>query len=203
MEITTCFASHDERRQEMPGDSIIPRPMATITHAITIKAPPERVWPWLAQMGAGRGGWYSYDFIDNGGNPSAISILLQYQKVACGDVFPAIPGATDAFIVAVVEQPWNLVLTVPKKDGGNLVSWDFLLKPLDQGYTRLIVRGRISPQWLERTEVKASPNSPILIERIYGVLARIPRPLVLSVARFGHRLMEARMLRSIKRRAEE
>ncbi|UCC38559.1 MAG: hypothetical protein JSV96_12080 [Candidatus Aminicenantes bacterium] len=187
----------------MPGDSIIPRPMAAITHAIKIKAPPERVWPWLAQMGAGRGGWYSYDFIDNGGNPSAISILLQYQKVACGDVFPAIPGATDAFIAAVVEQPWNLVLTVPKKDGGNLVSWDFLLKPLDQGYTRLIVRARISPHWLERTENDASPDSLVLIERIYGVLAKIPRPLLLSVAGFGHRIMEARMLRGIKRRAEE
>ena len=203
MEFTTCFASHDERRREMPGDSIIPRPMATFTHAITIKAPPERIWPWLAQMGAGRGGWYSYDFIDNGGNPSAISILPQFQKVACGDVFPAIPGATDAFIVAVVEQPWNLVLTVPKEDGGNLVSWDFLLKPLNQGYTRLIVRAKISPQWLERTEDNASPNNPVLIERLYGVLARIPKPLILSVAGFGHRLMEARMLRGIKRRAEK
>jgi len=187
----------------MPGDSIIPRPMATITHAITIRASPEHVWPWLAQMGAGRAGWYSYDFIDNGGNPSAISILPQYQKVACGDVFSAIPGATDAFIVTVVEQPWNLVLTVPKKDGGNIVSWDFLLKPLYQEYTRLIVRARISPQWLERTEDNASPDSPILIERIYGVLAKIPQPLLLGVARFGHRLMEARMLRGIKRRAEE
>ncbi len=83
MEFTTCFASQEERQREMPGDSIIQRPMAIITHAITIKALPERVWPWLAQMGAGRGGWYSYDFIDNGGHPSAISILLQFQKVAC------------------------------------------------------------------------------------------------------------------------
>jgi len=94
MEIITCFASPHERRREMPGDSIIPRPMASITHAITIKAPPELVWPWLVQMGAGRGGWYSYDFIDNGGNPSAISILPKYQEVACGDVFPATPGVT-------------------------------------------------------------------------------------------------------------
>jgi hypothetical protein len=203
MELTTCFASHDERQREMPGDSIIPRPMASITHAITIKAPPERVWPWLAQMGAGRAGWYSYGFIDNGGNPSAVSILPKYQEVACGDVFPAIPGATDAFIVAVVEEPWNLILTVPKKDGGNLVSWDFLLKPLDQGHTRLIVRARISPKWLERTEDNTSTNSPILIERIYGMLARIPRPLILSIAKFGHRLMEARMLRGIKRRIEK
>jgi hypothetical protein len=203
MEINTCFASHDERRREMPGDSIIPRPMATFTHAITIKAPPVRVWPWLAQMGAGRGGWYSYDFIDNRGSSSAISILPQFQQVACGSVFPAIPGATDAFIVAAVEPPWNLVLTVPKKGGGNIVSWDFLLKLLDQEYTRLIVRARISPQWLERTEDNVSPNGPVLIERLYGVLAKMPQPLLLSVAGFGHRLMEARMLRGIKRRAEE
>jgi uncharacterized protein YndB with AHSA1/START domain len=187
----------------MPGDSIISQPMATFTHAITIKAPPERVWPWLVQLGAGRGGWYSYDFIDNGGNPSAISILPQFQKVVCGDVFPAIPGATDAFIVSVVEQPRNLVLTVPKEDSGNLVSWDFLLKPLDQGCTRLVVRARISPQWLERKVDSASPDGPVLIERLYDVLAKIPKPILLSIAGFGHRLMEARMLRGIKRRAEK
>lgn len=84
---------------------------------------------------------------------------------------------------------------------GTLVSWDFLLKPLDQGHTRLIVRARVSSQWLERAEDKDSPDGPTFIERIYGLLARIPKPIMLGIARLGHRLMESRMLRGIKRRA--
>jgi hypothetical protein len=67
-------ASRAERRRALPGDSLVPDPMFTTTQAVTIGAPPERVWPWLAQMGAGRGGWYSWDRIDNGSHPSANSI---------------------------------------------------------------------------------------------------------------------------------
>jgi hypothetical protein len=56
-----CTASSSERRQAMPADDIIAEPIAVLTNAITIDVPPERVWPWLAQLGAGRAGWYSYD----------------------------------------------------------------------------------------------------------------------------------------------
>ena len=49
----------------------MPQPLGVITHAITIDAPPEAVWPWLVQLGSGRAGWYAYDHIDNGGRPSA------------------------------------------------------------------------------------------------------------------------------------
>lgn len=178
--------------------------MGVVTHAITINASPARVWPWLAQMGAGRAGWYSYDWIDNGGDPSANVILAAYQHVAPGDILPATPGMTDAFRVAAVSPPRDLVLTVPEPNGGNQVSWEFLLQQLDQGNTRLIVRGRISHRWpgsiLERAR---PPGRLILIERIYETLVRTPRPLMLLAAGFGHYMMQARMLRGIKRRAEE
>ncbi len=71
---STCLASHEEKQRAMPADSLVLAPKGIVTHAITINAPPERVGPWLAQMGAGRAGWYSYDWIDNGGHPSASSI---------------------------------------------------------------------------------------------------------------------------------
>jgi hypothetical protein len=203
MRIETYLASKQEQHRAMPADSLVSDPIGTVTHAITIYTPLESVWPWLAQMGGGRAGWYSYDRIDNGGHPSAESILTEYQQIAPGDVLPAIPGATDAFRVAEVEVPRHLVLTVPDASGGIQVSWEFLLQPLDQGYTRLIVRGRISPRWPAPTQAQStSSRDPILIERIYAILERTPKPLLLAAAGFGHYLMEARMLRGIKRRAE-
>jgi len=203
MRIETCKASKQEQHLAMPADSLISDPIGNVTHAVTINAPVESVWPWLAQMGAGRAGWYSFDRIDNGGHLSAESILANCQQIGPGDVLPAIPGATDAFVVAQVETPHHLVLTVPDASGGIQVSWEFLLQPVDQGCTRLIVRGRISPRWPAPTEARtASSRGPILIERIYAVLERIPKPLMLAAAGVGHYIMEARMLRGIKRRAE-
>src|SRR5262247_3317814 len=112
MALPTCVATAFELRRPLPVDALVPDPIFASTQAITIDAPPEHVWPWIAQMGAGRAGWYSWDAIDNGGTPSATSILSAFQAVASGDVMPAIPGATDAFVVAAVDPPRDLVLTV-------------------------------------------------------------------------------------------
>jgi len=203
MSFTVCLASPEEKRRIMPADFLVPAPMGVVTHAVTINAAPENVWPWLAQMGAGRAGWYSYDWIDNGGHPSANAILPAYQHVAPGDILPATPGMTDVFRVASASPPHDLVLTVPEANGGNQVSWEFLLQPLDQGRTRLIVRGRISHRWPGSIHERSrAPGRLILIERIYQILARTPRPLMRVTAGFGHYIMQARMLRGIKRRAE-
>ena len=90
--MTLCLASARERRTQMPGDALLPSPMGVWTHAITIRRPPEDVWPWVAQLGAGRAGWYSYDFLDNAGEPSATAILPDHQEVHPGDILPAYPG---------------------------------------------------------------------------------------------------------------
>jgi uncharacterized protein YndB with AHSA1/START domain len=203
MRIETCLASQAEGRMVMPADTLISDPIGSMTHAVTINAPIERVWPWLAQMGAGRAGWYSYDWIDNGGQPSAETILEEYQQIAPGDVLPALPGATDAFIVAEVDVPRHLVLTVPDAGGGEQVSWEFLLEPVEPGSTRLIVRARISANWPAPTGDRTEPSGdPVLIERIYALLARTPKTILLAVAGIGHYLMESKMLRGVKRRAE-
>jgi hypothetical protein len=110
---------------------------------------------------------------------------------------------TDVFRVASARPPHDLVLTVPEANGGNQVSWEFLLEPLDHGRTRLIARGRISHRWPGSIQERSRPPGRlILIERIYEILARTPRPLMLIAASFGHYIMQARMLRGIKRRAE-
>lgn len=199
----TCLASREEKQRAMPADSLVAAPMGSVTHAITINALPDDVWPWLAQMGAGRAGWYSYDWVDNGGHPSANVIMLEHQKIAPGDVMPATPGLTGVFRVAAVEPPRDLVLTVPEPDGGNGVSWEFLLVPLEHERTRLVVRGRISHGWPGSILERSRPSGRlILIERIYEILAHTPRPLMLAAARFGHHVMQTRLLVGIQRRAE-
>jgi hypothetical protein len=200
--LTAFRASPQERRRAMPGDAIVPEEMYVTTQAATIAALPERVWPWLAQMGADRGGWYSYDRVDNDGQPSARAILPEYQHVVPGDVFPALPGATDAFVVAAAQPPHELVLTGPA-GGAPRVSWAFLLEPRPDGRTRLLVRARVSPQWLDGTGNRTSvPHRRRLIERVYSVLPHLPAPLLHAAAGFGHRVMQNQQLRGIKRRAE-
>lgn len=193
-----------EKQRVMPGDHLVPNPIGMLTTGVTIKASPTRVWPWIIQIGSGRAGWYSYDWIDNGGHASATSILPDHQQLAPGDIVPAIPGMTDAFCVAEVKPFVHLILTVPDAKGGFQVSYGFFLVAVDHDHTRLIMRGRLSDRWPTAIHVSsASSHSPIFIERVYTVLGCSPRPLKLAIAYVGHHLMESRMLRGIKWRAEK
>jgi hypothetical protein len=83
----------------MSGDELVPHPMLGYTRAITIGAPPERVWPWLAQMGQGRAGLDSFDGIENLVGcriHSADQILPTFQQLAVGDLIRLGPRATRA-----------------------------------------------------------------------------------------------------------
>ncbi len=81
-------ATADEVRSAMPGDDVIPRAQFNATRAITVDAPPERVWPWIVQLGYGRAGFYTYDLIDNAsqrapsGSSRSISTLLLARSAA-------------------------------------------------------------------------------------------------------------------------
>lgn len=102
-------ATAGERQRVLPGDTLIPDAKTIVMHAITIAAPLERVWPWLVQMVAGRAGWYSDDWVDNGRRPSAVTILPELQHLAPGNVMPSLPGAEDSFVVAIVEAERDLI----------------------------------------------------------------------------------------------
>ena len=97
----------DESTMELPGDDLVADANIVETRAIDIDAPPEAVWPWLVQMGYGRGGWYSYDAIDmKGGSLDHIEPSL--QGLAEGDMVPVAPDA--AFAVRVLDRGHALVL---------------------------------------------------------------------------------------------
>jgi hypothetical protein len=105
-------------------------------------------------------------------------------------------------VVASVHPPRDLVLTVPDGMGGNAVAWEHVLEPVVGGRTRLIVRGRASAHWLHLARAQPpAGHHRIFIERAYALLAHLPRPLLIGVATFGHRVMEARHLRGIRRRS--
>jgi hypothetical protein len=78
------WAADDELTMAMPGDELIPD-VRPATRAITIAAPAEDIWPWLVQLGFGKAGWYSYDWIDNDFTPSANRIHPEYQSLEIGD----------------------------------------------------------------------------------------------------------------------
>jgi len=139
------------------------------------------VWPWLAQMGSGRGGWYSYDFIDNGGKPSAERIIPELQHVEVGYIFPWLPGATEGFIVVACDHGRSLVLGASAPDGSLSVTWAFVLDRLADGTTRLLVRARAS--------------------RSYGFHG-LPMWVVKQIVPPGHFVMQRKQLVGIARRAE-
>ena len=152
-------ASGDERLRALPGDDIISEPIASLTHAITIRRAPRDVWPWLVQMGArSRAGWYSYDFLDNGRQPSATRIMPELQRLEVGMILPALPGATDGFTVLAFEPERFLIIGWAAPGGTPLMTWAFVLEDVERGSTRLIARARGSrgyqfhglPWWLTK-----------------------------------------------------
>ncbi len=105
-----------------------------------MNAPPEDIWPWLIQMGTGRGGLYSYDWLDRLfgflDRPSATRILPEFQHLAVGD---KIPWGRDELTVSVLEPPRALALSMDAH--GMEWVWQFGLYPLDDQSTRLVDRG--------------------------------------------------------------
>ena len=123
---------------------------------ITIDAPPAAVWPWLVQMGWDRGGWYSWDRLDNGGRPSAQAVHPEWQDLARGDYvkYWKAGGPVDAWEVAALEpnrflglrgltdlRGHNLDPKQPRPSAYIEGLWGFLLSELPGGRTRLVIGG--------------------------------------------------------------
>ncbi|MDO8362698.1 MAG: hypothetical protein Q7V88_07365 [Actinomycetota bacterium] len=182
----------DERAARLPGDQLVTHPMMITNHAITIDAPPADVWPWLAQMGWHRGGWYTSAWVDRlffpANWPSADHLEPQLQQIGLGSWIPDGPPASRCgFFVRALQPSHHLVLHstkhLPPEFADRFTawidwSWAFVLHDVPGGHTRFQFRSRlrVGPWWLATL--------------YWAVL--IPADFVMS----------RQMLRGVKRRAE-
>jgi hypothetical protein len=130
-------ATDEDVRRAFPGADLIPGATRSVTMAVTIDAPPSRVWPWLVQMGVDRAGWYSWDRLDDFKRRSAERIHPEWQAIAVGDRMAAKPDGSEWWDVAALEPERLLVLRMSLDLRGRPVRPDgsaaTLLHRLDLG----------------------------------------------------------------------
>ena len=160
----TSGSTEAERRGSMPGDDLVTDPQIVATHAATLPAPPDRIWPWLVQVGWHRGGWYTPRWVDvllfPDNRPSAERIHDELQSLAVGDFIPdGAPETECGFIVRevvpgerlILESTSHLPLSWRQEGLAHLHwTWSFLLEPVAGRATRIVFRWRAhtSPWWL-------------------------------------------------------
>ena len=175
----TWGATEEEVAREMPGDGLLAEPDIVSTRAIGIASPPSSVWPWLMQMGSGKGGVYTYDWIENLFGlhmHSTDEILPQFQGRKVGDVEQL--GRRGPRLVVTVLDPDRAM--VVRSDDGNWV-WAFGLSPTAEGGTRLVSRNRIAVPgagWLQRvlTTLLMEPGSLVMERKmLIGIRDRAER----------------------------
>ncbi|WP_265108982.1 hypothetical protein [Halosolutus halophilus] len=170
----------------LPGDEFAPEPATRVTHAIEIDAAPDAVWRWLVQIGQNRGGFYSYDVLENlvGADIHTVDrIVPEYQELAEGDTvrlapedYPITTPESAPEVVHLEEE--RAIVLQPPVDSPTW-TWAFVLREIDEGTTRLVAR-----MW--------SPEPSSRLDAAIDYLVWEP----------AHFVMERRMLRELKRRAE-
>lgn len=140
-------ASEAEIATSFPGDELVPAPRVTYTRAISINAAPEAIYPWIVQLGAGRGGMYSYEWFETNilrcELINADRIHEEWQDLKVGDKVKMCPDENipPAYEVARMEADQAIVLG--HQESGRWVEvWQFILVPQTDGSTHLVVRSR-------------------------------------------------------------
>lgn len=152
-------STENELRRSWSSDDLVPHPKGEYMHAVTINAPAAAVWPWIIQIGQGRGGFYSYEFLENliGCKMcNANEIISELQHLKVGDSIPMHPTMGSPYKVAAIDPGRMLVLLIREDTKTRKtfelsdkmpvkyqnMSWLFFLDEHDDGTTRLISRSR-------------------------------------------------------------
>ena len=198
----TWGATPEEAVEALPGDEQTPHARSQWTRAITIDAPPERVWPWLVQMGIGRAGFYTHDRVERllfragyvEGRHSATRIHPELQGLKAGDRI-YMGGGVYAPVVAV-------------EPNRHLVSFEtFVLRPLPGDRTRLIARYR-GDGFVQPAMHAIAPDAAPLVRLIGFTVRHLPGADLLArgfdffLSDPLHHYMESGVLKGIKKRAE-
>ncbi len=175
-------ATEEEIARLLPNDEVVPNPTWNATRAVTIAATPEQIWPFLIQIGWGRAGWYGYDWVDNGGKPSAWEILSEEQHLEVGKDFPMSPW-TAQYCKAFEEPRWMLWRST--KDSKATSSdtsgtWLWYLDPINERHRRLITRMRDTYRWtnpliLPQQIILELGDLPFMRKCMLGIKARAER----------------------------
>lgn len=178
-------ATRAEARAPLPGDEVLGSAADVVaTRAVTVGAPPAEVWPWLAQLGQGRGGFYSYDRLQSALGldiRNAEEVVPQWQDLAPGD---GVHLAADVPLTAVVVEPGHaLVLRTPEGPAARAAlpagfTWAFVLRPGPHGSTRLLVRERyVCPGPVSRLGVELVQVASVVMtaRMLRGIEERVGR----------------------------
>ncbi len=171
----TWGATREEVSRSLPGDQLVVGPHFNATRAITINASPEVVWKWIIQIGSGRAGWYSIDWIDNGGKKSSETIIPIFQLIAVDQFIPFTPDGKNGMWVAEFREHESILWTDKKGEA----SWLWYIQEKRDGSSRLITRLRTRYRFL----------SPWIIYYL--------------MYDFGDIVMMKKCMKGIKRRAEK
>jgi hypothetical protein len=142
-------ATEAEVEASLPGDELVPEPYASTTRAVTIAASPESIYPWLLQMGADKGGLYSYTLLERAimcPMDNAERIHPEWQTLSVGDLVKMCPEelGPPPYVVASIDPGRSLVLGHTNPDGSWAETWQFVIVPQSDGTSRLVVRDRTS-----------------------------------------------------------
>ena len=140
-------ANHVEIAATYPGDELLPEPALFVNRAITINAPPSAVYPWLVQLDARKGGWYSYTWLEtnllNCPIVNADRIHPEWQNLQIGDevhMCPAQPAPPPYIVVQI--HPDQAIVMGHQENGEWVDLYQFVIVPQADGTSRLILRTR-------------------------------------------------------------
>jgi hypothetical protein len=163
-------ATAADRAMALPGDELVPRPIRQVDHVVAVQAPAGRVWPYLAQLGQDRAGFYSYDWLENialAGIHNHPDIRPEWQTRQIGELVPAVQGRYLGFDTAG-KVGWKVNRFQPNAALG-LADWGvFALVEQPDGTTRLVARGRQAAP----TPAALWPVVTFLLEPIHFVMER-------------------------------